>query len=169
METTGGVKVRSPSRWEIAPAAMGGGRLPGGSATTPSRETLLSATSTTAPPRNTPLRRGVLHPLPRVGEDTRRDVLEQFAPEAIQESLHSQRIVDARDRTYRWSLAAADTLAAVTAVLLMASAGPAKLSLATILGIPLIALVAKLQGLYDRDELLLSKTTLDEAPKIFHL
>jgi exopolysaccharide biosynthesis polyprenyl glycosylphosphotransferase len=169
METTGGGQVRSPSRWESP-------RPPREAAVSPGDQTRpfflgdpLSVTSTSAPPRSTPRRRGVLHPLPRVGEETRRDALEQFAPEAIQESLHSQRTVDARDRAYRWSLAGADLLAAATAVLLMAPAGPAKLSLATILGIPLIGLVAKLQGLYDRDELLLNKTTLDEAPKLFHL
>jgi exopolysaccharide biosynthesis polyprenyl glycosylphosphotransferase len=35
--------------------------------------------------------------------------------------------------------------------------------------IPLTVLAAKLQGLYDRDETLLRKTTLEEMPKLFHL
>src|SRR3954452_2033084 len=169
MESASGGQVRSPSRWESPRPPREAAVSPQGPDQTFLWETRLSVTSTSAQPRITPRRRGVLHPLPRAAHDTHRDVLEQFAPEAIQESLHSQRTVDARDRAYRWSLAGADLLAAATAVLLMAPAGPAKLSLATILGIPLIALVAKLQGLYDRDELLLNKTTLDEAPKLFHL
>ena len=36
-----------------------------------------------------------------------------------------------------------------------------------LLAVPLVVLVAKLLGLYDRDALLLNKTTLDEAPKLF--
>ena len=34
---------------------------------------------------------------------------------------------------------------------------------------PILVLCAKLTGLYDRDETLLRKTTLDEAPKLFQL
>src|ERR1700759_5016586 len=36
-------------------------------------------------------------------------------------------------------------------------------------GVPLLLMGAKLLGLYDRDEALLRKTTLDEAPKLFQL
>ena len=35
--------------------------------------------------------------------------------------------------------------------------------------IPILLVGAKLTGLYDRDETLLRKTTLDEAPKLFQL
>ncbi len=38
-----------------------------------------------------------------------------------------------------------------------------------LLTVPLIVVVAKVQGLYDRDALLLNKTTLDEAPKLFQV
>jgi exopolysaccharide biosynthesis polyprenyl glycosylphosphotransferase len=40
---------------------------------------------------------------------------------------------------------------------------------ATLAALPLVVLVAKFTGLYDRDELVLNKTTLDEAPALFHL
>ena len=35
---------------------------------------------------------------------------------------------------------------------------------ATVVALPLVVVVAKFTGLYDRDELVLNKTTLDEAP-----
>ncbi len=38
-----------------------------------------------------------------------------------------------------------------------------------LLAIPAVIIVAKSIGLYDRDELLLRKTTLDEAPQLFHV
>src|SRR5436853_512154 len=34
-------------------------------------------------------------------------------------------------------------------------------------GLPLVGCVGKGKGLYDRDELLIRKTTIDEAPQIF--
>lgn len=39
----------------------------------------------------------------------------------------------------------------------------------TMAGLPVLLIAAKLVGLYDRDEALLRKTTLDEVPKLFHL
>ena len=39
----------------------------------------------------------------------------------------------------------------------------------TFLALPLIVAVSKIQGLYDRDELLIRKTTMDEAPQLFQL
>jgi exopolysaccharide biosynthesis polyprenyl glycosylphosphotransferase len=44
-----------------------------------------------------------------------------------------------------------------------------RLQLTGLLVLPLVAVAGKLMGLYDRDELVLSKTTLDEAPALFHL
>src|SRR5439155_2691605 len=35
--------------------------------------------------------------------------------------------------------------------------------------VPVLVIAAKVTGLYDRDETLLRKTTLDEAPKLFQL
>ncbi len=44
-----------------------------------------------------------------------------------------------------------------------------QLTWAGIVGMPILLVGAKLFGLYDRDETLLRKTTLDEAPKLFQL
>jgi exopolysaccharide biosynthesis polyprenyl glycosylphosphotransferase len=46
---------------------------------------------------------------------------------------------------------------------------PLHLTLATLVGLPALLTCAKLFGLYDRDDALLRKTTLDEAPKLLHL
>jgi exopolysaccharide biosynthesis polyprenyl glycosylphosphotransferase len=64
----------------------------------------------------------------------------------------------------------ADLLAAGLALLVcmsvLADDMPAAASLALL---PVVVLASKLSGLYDRDELLLHKSTLDEAPAIFQL
>ena len=44
-----------------------------------------------------------------------------------------------------------------------------QLTWVSVLGLPLLLIGAKLFGLYDRDETLLRKTTLDEAPKLFQV
>jgi exopolysaccharide biosynthesis polyprenyl glycosylphosphotransferase len=76
-----------------------------------------------------------------------------------------------RDAVYRRMLAAADVVAIVGAFLLTValSARSVQLTWAAIAGVPILLVGAKLYGLYDRDETLLRKTTLDEAPKLFHV
>jgi exopolysaccharide biosynthesis polyprenyl glycosylphosphotransferase len=73
-----------------------------------------------------------------------------------------------RDTLYRRSLASADALSAAVAlvvgVLLLGSDGVSPAALAAI---PAVVLVGKIAGLYDRDEHLLKKGTLDEAPQLF--
>ena len=72
-----------------------------------------------------------------------------------------------REAVYRRSLALADVMAAALALLATVAMGDGQLRPAT-LGLPVVViLVAKLYGLYDRDELLVRKTTLDEAPTLF--
>ena len=39
----------------------------------------------------------------------------------------------------------------------------------TLLALPLVVLAGKIQRVYERDELVLNKSTIDEAPKLFHL
>src|SRR4051812_34471951 len=82
------------------------------------------------------------------------------------QAVHS---VAVRDRMYRWSLAVADIVAAGLAIILAAGIVGNQLQWATLLALPLVVVAGKIQGLYDRDELLLRKTTIDEAPKLFHL
>ncbi|MBJ7331345.1 MAG: sugar transferase [Solirubrobacteraceae bacterium] len=75
-----------------------------------------------------------------------------------------------REHTYRialaWSDALATTLALTVAIFLL---GRDYVSGLTLLAIPMVVVAAKILGLYDRDELLLRKTTLDETPQLFQL
>jgi len=78
--------------------------------------------------------------------------------------------VGTRDRRYRRLLAYADALAAGLALLLsIVVLGQDRLEPTGIVVIPIVVLVSKLIGLYDRDEVLLRKTTLDESPALFQL
>jgi len=76
-----------------------------------------------------------------------------------------------RDSLFRRLLEVADVVAMVGAVVLMVgfSSGSLRLRWASLVALPLLLLGAKLFGLYDRDETLIHKTTLDEAPRLFQL
>jgi exopolysaccharide biosynthesis polyprenyl glycosylphosphotransferase len=76
-----------------------------------------------------------------------------------------------RDSIFRRLLVVADVVAIVTAFVLTVELSKRSLQLtwAGIAGVPILVVCAKLTGLYDRDETLLRKTTLDEAPKLFQL
>jgi exopolysaccharide biosynthesis polyprenyl glycosylphosphotransferase len=88
---------------------------------------------------------------------------------AIIEAPHAVAAVRHRERLYRWSLVATD-LAAVAGVILTAVIfGDAELRPLALLALPLVVFIAKAHALYDRDELLLNKTTIDEAPQIFQV
>jgi hypothetical protein len=76
-----------------------------------------------------------------------------------------------RDALFRRMLLAADVVAIVGAFALTVGLSSRSLQLTWvgIAGVPILLLGAKVLGLYDRDETLLRKTTLDEAPKLFHV
>jgi exopolysaccharide biosynthesis polyprenyl glycosylphosphotransferase len=76
-----------------------------------------------------------------------------------------------RDALFRRMLLLADVLAIAGVFVLVTQLSPRSLSLTwlSLAGLPMLLLGAKLLGLYDRDETLLRKTTLDEVPKLFHL
>ncbi|HEX5145634.1 MAG TPA: exopolysaccharide biosynthesis polyprenyl glycosylphosphotransferase [Conexibacter sp.] len=76
-----------------------------------------------------------------------------------------------RDALFRRMLLLADMVALLSALLLTIELSSRSLELtwASLFGIPTLFVGAKLFGLYDRDELLLRKTTLDEAPKLLHV
>src|ERR1700722_1938228 len=78
-----------------------------------------------------------------------------------------------RNSLFRRSLLTADVVAILAAlVLTLVSPSrrvPLHLRWESVAGVPLLLLTAKLLGLYDRDETLLRKTTLDEAPRLFEL
>jgi exopolysaccharide biosynthesis polyprenyl glycosylphosphotransferase len=75
-----------------------------------------------------------------------------------------------RDAIFRRSLAIADIIGALSALLLTQLVGglgwqPVELYA----GVLAVVVASKVIGLYDRDELLIGKATLNEAPALFHL
>jgi exopolysaccharide biosynthesis polyprenyl glycosylphosphotransferase len=75
-----------------------------------------------------------------------------------------------REGVFRRSLALADLLAACAAVALaVVVLGHRSLELLALLALPLVVVLGKVVGIYDRDELLVNKATLDEAPRLFQL
>jgi exopolysaccharide biosynthesis polyprenyl glycosylphosphotransferase len=74
-----------------------------------------------------------------------------------------------RDALHRRLLATADVISAVAVVNLALVLGGAEPAIAIVAVAPLVVLIAKIIGLYDRDEHIVHKTTLDEAPAIFQL
>jgi exopolysaccharide biosynthesis polyprenyl glycosylphosphotransferase len=76
-----------------------------------------------------------------------------------------------RDQLFRRALLVADVAACVTAfaTLSLVSSRPLRITLVSVGGLLALILGAKIFGLYDRDEALLHKTTLDEAPKLFQV
>ena len=94
----------------------------------------------------------------RFRESEAEDVTEGFATESSA----------SRDAIYRRLLAMADLVAAGAAFLItIPLLGDDTLGLGAIVAIAMVVLVNKLAGLYDRDEHLIHKTTLDEAPTLF--
>jgi exopolysaccharide biosynthesis polyprenyl glycosylphosphotransferase len=75
-----------------------------------------------------------------------------------------------RDAIYRRSLVVADVLAAgIAATFAVVQVAGAALRPTLLLALPVVILLGKLLGLYDRDELVFHKSTLDEAPHHFQL
>ncbi len=76
-----------------------------------------------------------------------------------------------RDTIFRRLLLAADVAAIVVALTLTAtlSSRPLQLTWVGVVVALILLLGAKVFGLYDRDDTLLRKTTLDEAPKLLHM
>jgi exopolysaccharide biosynthesis polyprenyl glycosylphosphotransferase len=76
-----------------------------------------------------------------------------------------------RDALFRRTLLVADLLAMAAALLLTTAVAstPLQLTAYSLLVIPAVAIGAKLFGLYDRDEVLLRRTTLDEVPRLFYM
>jgi exopolysaccharide biosynthesis polyprenyl glycosylphosphotransferase len=105
---------------------------------------------------------------PRTGPpQRRRDVRRRVG--ALSEAP-SRRGVAARERMYHWSLAYADALAALLALYLaVVVIGDDTLRPASLLTMPIVVGASKLMGLYERDELVLKKTTLEESASLFQL
>ncbi|MGZ4316805.1 MAG: sugar transferase, partial [Gaiellaceae bacterium] len=97
----------------------------------------------------------------------------RFAPrdQRTQDEIPEGRLRDAtyrRDAIYRRALALADVASAAIAVLIgVPILGNDALNPLALLALPLVLVVGKITGLYDRDEHLIKKTTLDEVPALF--
>ncbi len=74
-----------------------------------------------------------------------------------------------RDAVFRRLLAVADLAAAAGGVAVIALASGHPLALASLATVPLIIALAKISGRYDHDEVVLRKSTLDEAPALLML
>jgi exopolysaccharide biosynthesis polyprenyl glycosylphosphotransferase len=74
-----------------------------------------------------------------------------------------------REGLYRRSLAVADLWAAALALAIVIPFGGDRMEPLILLALPLVVVVSKVIGLYDRDELVISKTTLEEAPALFQV
>jgi exopolysaccharide biosynthesis polyprenyl glycosylphosphotransferase len=76
-----------------------------------------------------------------------------------------------RDMVFRRSLAAADLIAFLAAFATLDLLFSRRLAFTplTVVGLAVLLVVAKVIGLYDRDQTLLHKTTLDETPKLFQI
>lgn len=78
--------------------------------------------------------------------------------------------IAARERTYRRLLAYADALAAIVALYsAIAVIGHDRVRPVALLAMPAVVVASKLMGLYDRDGLVLNKTTLEDSAALFQL
>jgi exopolysaccharide biosynthesis polyprenyl glycosylphosphotransferase len=98
-----------------------------------------------------------------------RGLADRTTPHGALSDLPGLREVEARDRRFRRSLAAADAIATLAALALAALPFGLGLDPVALIALPLVIVLAKLQGLYDRDELLIRKTTLEEAPQLLQV
>jgi exopolysaccharide biosynthesis polyprenyl glycosylphosphotransferase len=99
-------------------------------------------------------------------------VLAPAAEDYYDQAAESDALSDVRrrERIFRRALVAADMVAAAFAVFAaMSLSAHDALRPGYLLVMPLIVLVAKVQGLYDRDELVIRKSTLDELPRLVNL
>jgi exopolysaccharide biosynthesis polyprenyl glycosylphosphotransferase len=84
----------------------------------------------------------------------------------IREGVRPQ-VVLTRDQRFRRALALADMAAAAVAIVAVVTAAGGTPAWGTLVALPLVVLASKVGGLYDRDEHLIRKTTLEEAPTLF--
>ena len=113
-----------------------------------------------------------LRPPPAAGSSRRESFARVFVGPTIARGANSRPAASAlRDMLFRRMLLAADAIAIVGAFLftIALSSRSLQLTWAGIVGLPILLIGAKVSGLYDRDDSLLRKTTLDEAPKLLQV
>jgi exopolysaccharide biosynthesis polyprenyl glycosylphosphotransferase len=149
-------------RPRVARAAALGGRaaVPSKQGTVPSKQGAHEGPAT-RDSRGTRIARGPLGTRRRESGQPPGQIMEARGPAA---SLR-------RDALFRRILLVADVIAIVLAFVLTVELSSRSLQLtwAGAVALPILLVCAKLFGLYDRDEALLRKTTLDEAPKLFQV
>src|SRR4051794_37947779 len=94
------------------------------------------------------------------------------APEQLPPAIHDGPVwgeLAHRGRVYRRGLAIADMIAAAATLLLAITVTGSSPRWMLFLVLPAIVFGGKVLGLYDRDELVVRKTTLDDAPRLFQL
>jgi exopolysaccharide biosynthesis polyprenyl glycosylphosphotransferase len=116
---------------------------------------------------------GGVEPFPRFKAARVRDHTHVDAPmpeEISAGDSDALRVVALRERLSRLMLAGADALAAAGSVaIVMSLLGGYRLEPEFLIVVPLIILVAKVQGLYEHDALVIHKSTLDEFPALLNL
>ena len=104
-------------------------------------------------------------------ETTRSPVLRRSLRRAVEHPITegaSDHQVRVREAVFRRGLAVADVIAAGLALFACVNVfGHDSLKLQALLALPLIVVAGKAHGLYDRDELVVNKTTMDQAPELF--
>jgi exopolysaccharide biosynthesis polyprenyl glycosylphosphotransferase len=83
--------------------------------------------------------------------------------------LSSEQLPTFRDAVFRRLLAVADLAAAAGAIAVVAILAGHSIPFASLATIPLIVILAKLSGRYDYDDVVLRKSTLEEAPSLLAL
>ena len=92
----------------------------------------------------------------------------QPLPHPIREG-QSRANITSRERLHRRALAIADGVAVALALTLTTLAADGSFELTALAVAPLIVIANKVGGLYDRDDLVLHKTTLDDAPRLLQI
>ena len=124
------------------------------------------------PPMTTPDHRAPTHRAPRLPPriPRRRRAVKPRPPAAHRVSAEAPAPAGLRrrDGAHRLGIVVADTAAALLVAGLAMTWAPSRELAATVFGLPLLLpLIAWANGLYQRDEQLLNKSTLDEAPTLF--
>jgi exopolysaccharide biosynthesis polyprenyl glycosylphosphotransferase len=87
----------------------------------------------------------------------------------LREKRSAAQLAPVRDAVFRRLLAVADLAAAAGGVAVISAIAGHRLPFASLATIPLIVVLAKISGRYDYDDLVLRKSTLEEAPALLGL
>jgi exopolysaccharide biosynthesis polyprenyl glycosylphosphotransferase len=129
----------------------------------------MEAAGTKAAPENQSVRPG--GPLSEEPASTLENELETWVRlhEAEGEEPAHRATILRRDALYRRTLAASDVIAFWAALILGAAVAGTTIKPIALIAVPAIVLIAKILGLYDRDQSRLHRETLDEIPTLFNL